>query len=128
MDPKRTASSWAARSPTMRMPRPLRRRESPRVFDAWMARLQVGGGLLGQPLEVRELIDRQVIEIGEVAHPLLVDQLGDHALAEVLDVHVTRRDPKWKSRSLSWAGQALLVQRQTDSPSARTAAPPQAGQ
>jgi hypothetical protein len=41
---------------------------------------------------------------------------------------MARREPKWKSRSLSWAGHALLVQRQTDSPSARTAAPPQAGQ
>ncbi len=40
---------------------------------------------------------------------------------------IARRDPKWKSRSLSWAGHALLLQRQTASPSAREAAAPQAG-
>ena len=32
---------------------------------------------------------------------------------------MARREPKWKSRSLSWAGQAVLVQRHTASPSAR---------
>ena len=31
---------------------------------------------------------------------------------------MARREPKWNSRSLSWAGQALLVQRHTASPSA----------
>ncbi len=37
MLPKRAARSWAARSPTMRMPSALRRRLSPRLLEAWMA-------------------------------------------------------------------------------------------
>ena len=41
---------------------------------------------------------------------------------------MARREPQWKSRSLSWAGQAVLVQRHTASPSTRRATPPQAGQ
>jgi len=40
---------------------------------------------------------------------------------------MARRDPKCRSRSLSWAGQALLVQRQYASPAARAVTPPQAG-
>src|SRR5438132_1090301 len=40
---------------------------------------------------------------------------------------IARRDPKWRSRSLSWAGQALLVHRQYASPAARAVTPPQAG-
>ena len=41
---------------------------------------------------------------------------------------MARREPQWKSRSLSWAGQAELVQRHTASPSTRAARAPQAGQ
>ena len=37
MLPKREARSWAARSPTIRMPRPFSRRESPRVFEPSIA-------------------------------------------------------------------------------------------
>jgi len=40
---------------------------------------------------------------------------------------MARREPQWNSRSLSWAGQATLVQRQMASPSGRSAGAPQAG-
>jgi hypothetical protein len=40
---------------------------------------------------------------------------------------IARREPKCLSRSLSWAGQALLVHRQYASPAARAVTPPQAG-
>jgi hypothetical protein len=40
---------------------------------------------------------------------------------------MARREPKWKRRSLSWAGQAELVQRQMASPSGRKASAPQTG-
>ena len=41
---------------------------------------------------------------------------------------IARREPKWRRRSLSWAGQPEFMQRQYASPSARRATPPQAGQ
>src|SRR4029453_2444713 len=49
--------------------------------------VKIGGGLLGQALELRELLHREVIEIREVVDDSLVHQLGDDALAQVLDVH-----------------------------------------
>ena len=41
---------------------------------------------------------------------------------------IAPREPKWRSRSLSCAGQALFAQRQYASPSGRDVRPPQAGQ
>ncbi len=41
---------------------------------------------------------------------------------------IARREPKCRSRSLSWAGQAAFMQRQYASPSGRNATPPHAGQ
>ena len=40
---------------------------------------------------------------------------------------IARREPKWRRRSLSWAGQALFMQRQYASPSGRKATPPHFG-
>ena len=87
MVPKRAARSWAARSPTMRMPSALSRRVSPRFFEASIAAMEVLGRLLREALEVGQGVDVEPVEIGEVAHEPAVHELADDHLAQVLDVH-----------------------------------------
>ena len=87
MLPKREARSWAARSPTIRMPRPFSRRDEPARLRAVDRRHQVARRLLGEPLELGERLGGERVEVGEVLHHAPVHELADHDLAEVLDVH-----------------------------------------
>ena len=86
-DPKRVASRRATRSPTMRMPSAFSRRARPRRLRAVDRAGQVLRRLLGQALQLGELGHGQPVEVGEVLHEATVDELLDHRLAEVLDVH-----------------------------------------
>ena len=48
---------------------------------------QVLRALLGEPLELDQGLDREVVEVGDVAHQPARDQLVDQLVAEAVDVH-----------------------------------------
>ena len=61
-----------------------------RVQRRLLARLdradEVGGRFLAHALELGELLDREPVEIGDVAHHAALDQLRDQLLAQPVDV------------------------------------------
>ena len=85
--PKRSARSWAARSPTKRMPEGVEDARQPAAPGAGDRVDEVGRRLLGEALELGQLGDGEPVEVGEVVHQPPVDELVDDDLAEVLDVH-----------------------------------------
>jgi hypothetical protein len=106
--------------------RPLSTRESPRPLRRLDGRHQIGRRLLRETVQPRDLLDAELIEVAHVSHQLTIHELLDDNLPRC-SMSMARREPQWKSRSLSWAGQATLVQRQIASPSGRSAGAPQAG-
>ena len=70
----------------------------------------------------------EVVEVGEVVHQALLDQLVDERLAEPFDVHRRRATRSARGSRRSRAGHDVFSQRQTTSSSSRCSALPHAGQ
>ena len=86
-EPNRSASRFAVRSPTCRMPRPWISRQSGCCLLFSTAFLQVGRTLLAEPFQPGDLVPVEPVNVARVMDPAEVDEPVRQVRAETLDVH-----------------------------------------
>ena len=111
MLPKRAASCWATRSPTIGMPSALSSRARPRVLLDWTAPTRFSADFSAK--RSRSATSSAVSSYRSAKFRTRPRSTSCSTTASPrCSMSIARREPKWRSRSLSWAGQAVLVQRQ----------------
>ena len=104
-DPNSRASSCAADAPTCRMPRPKSRRDSGCARDAAIASIRFCALRSAQPVELDQLLDRELVQVGRGIDQPRLEQLLQPRVGQSADVHrVARREVHQPFQSPAGAG------------------------
>ena len=84
---KWSAKSWPVRSPTKRMPKAKISRRQARLLAVLDFLQQIARRLVPHPLQVRQLLVGQTVEIRNVVDQSLVHQLVHQGFSQAIDIH-----------------------------------------